>query len=347
MTQEEQNALLEKLEQWDEAISLAPSISSSRRESSRDSHLQRRPGVLTSRSRTVSEESRLDQLSLEARNELDKFTEREDYKLLRTGQAEQRDRFLAWADKQRSEAQARHEQLRDAMKTQHEVAVEDMQERHASAVAEAEDKQVKAESDMREYHVKERQDTATALKHMEAFCGGTYSNGEPHNRTITEQDRTELDKARRAWSQMDAKHESAINVLRGEQGRRLRLRAQRQERELQELKRQQRREELEQERCFTSELTGLDESNTEKRLKIRWRWELQMTILAKKIEAETGETISTRLPTAEWTSRSDSSATTHALIIPDKTHGLHTTATITMHGNGNGASHLSEFRIGC
>ncbi|EME86885.1 uncharacterized protein MYCFIDRAFT_77311 [Pseudocercospora fijiensis CIRAD86] len=358
MTQEEQNALLEKLEQWDEAISLAPSISSSRRECRRDSHLPQRPGVPTRRSRTGSEESRLDQLSLEARHELEKLMEREDCKLLRTGQAEQRDRFLAWADKQLSEAQARHEQLRDAMKTQHEAAVEDLLEGHASAVAEAEDKQVKAECDMREYHVKERQDTATALRHMEAFCGGTYSNGEPHNRTITEHDRAELDKARRAWSQMDAKHESAINVLRGEQGRRLRLRAQRQEREVQELKRQQRREELEQERGFTSELSGLDESKSEKGGKIRWRWELQMSILGKKIEAEIGETLNVRLPSAEWKSRSQrNSATAHALRAADKTRGLHatTTTTITMHGdgngngngNGNGASHLSQFKIVC
>ncbi|KXT13598.1 hypothetical protein AC579_8498 [Pseudocercospora musae] len=349
MTQEEQNALLEKLEQWDEAISLTPSISSSRRELRRDSHRHGRPGVLTSLSRTGSEESRLDQLSLEARKELERFMEREDYQLLRTGQAEQRDRFLTWADKQRAEAQARHEQLRDGKKSEHEAAVEDMQERHASAVAEAEDKQVKAESEMRECHVKERQDTATALKHMEAFCRGTYSNREPHHRTITEQDRGELDKARWAWAQMDAKHASAINVLRGEQARRLRLRAQRQERELHELRRQQRREELEQERRFTSHVTALDKSNAEKRVKITWRWDLQMTILAKKMEAETGDTLAASLPTAEWksTSPSPSRATTPALSIPDsKTHRLYTTATITMHKNGNPEGN-SEFKIGC
>ncbi|KAF2170369.1 hypothetical protein M409DRAFT_64134 [Zasmidium cellare ATCC 36951] len=300
MTQEEQNALLEKLEQWDEAISLAPSINSSRRGSIPSIQQQQpRPGALSQRSRTVSDEWRYDNLSFKQRKELERMMEREDYKLLRTGQGEQRDRFLRWADKERSELEKKHETSREERRNLHETAVEDMVEHHATAIAEAEDKQVKAESDLRETQEQEKRDNATALKHIEAFCAGTYSTGELHNRPVTDQSLAELDKARRTRDQMDAKHSSQINVLRGEQSRRMRLRCQRQERELQELKRQQRKEELEMERACTAELLKLDESVAEKRRKIRWRWELQIAIFTKKVESETGIQLGSncRLPT--------------------------------------------------
>lgn len=301
MTQEEQNALLQKLEQWDEAVSLAPSINSSRRDSI-PSMPQQRLGALSPRSRTVSDESRFDNLSPKQCKEMDNLMDRDDYKLLRTGQGEQRDRFLKWVDKQRVELDKKHECIRHELRSQHETAVEDMVEHHASAIGEAEDKQVKAESDLRETQEQERRDNATALKHIEAFCAGAYSTGEPHNRPVTDQSLAELDKARRTRDNMDAKHTSQINVLRGEQSRRIRLRSQRQDRELQELKRQQRKEELEMERACTAEILKLDESVAEKRRKIRWRWELQMAIFTKKVETETGVQLSSncRLPTVEW-----------------------------------------------
>lgn len=323
MTQEEQSALLEKLEQWDEAVSIAPSVTSSRRDSI-PSIAQRRPGALSARSRTVSEESRLDALPAKERGDFEHVVSREDYKLLRTGQSEQRDRFLRWVDRQWMELKTEHERMRSEMKQKHESTGEDMAEHHASAMAEAEDKQVKAEADMRQTQEQERRDSATALKHMEAYCAGTYSTGDPHNRTITEQDRAELDKARRTRDQMDTKHESQINVLRGEQSRRMRLRAQRQERELQETKRQQRQEELQFERACTAETSRLDETVALKQRKIQWRWELQMAIFAKKVEAEMDVHLACRLPTADWNTRHDSTATSYFTARSDSKHGIST-----------------------
>ncbi|GIZ38824.1 hypothetical protein CKM354_000222500 [Cercospora kikuchii] len=297
MTQEEQSALLVKLEQWDDALSMSPSMSSSRRNSvhtaaaircgDRDSH-------------TLSDDASIAPLSLEAHEYFNQAIAREDYKLLHLGQTEQRDRLLGWASKQGEELLAKHETLRQTMLSTHEAAVEEMQEQHAFATSDAEDKQVKAESDLREAQEKERRDNATALKHMEAYCAGTYSTGEAHDRTVTEQDLAELEKARWHRDSMQVRHESAINVLRGEQNRRLRLRASRQDRALQDLKRQQRKAELELERLCNGELAKLNDTLEQKRRKIRWRWELQMAILAKKIEAETGNHLDCRLPTADW-----------------------------------------------
>lgn len=304
MTQDEQTALLEKLEQWDEAISIAPSMDSSRRDSiSIVSH--QRP---TPRSRAVSEDSRISNLAPKEHKELDKILEREDYRLLLTDQNAQRDRFLRWSVSQVSTLEAEHERIRDETRRAHETAAEELSENHNLAMADAEDKQVKAESDLRETQDQERRDNATALKHMEYYCSGIYSTGDPHARHITPQDLAELDKARRHRDQMPTKHASQINVLRGEQSRRMRLRAQRQHRELHDLQRQQRQQELELERACTRQRLRLDDNVASKHRKVRWRWELQMAVFAKKVEAETGVRVACRLPTAAWAARESSAS---------------------------------------
>ncbi|KAM3422416.1 hypothetical protein BST61_g2767 [Cercospora zeina] len=301
MTQEEQNALLEKLEQWDDALSMSTSMSSSRRNSS---HTAAAIRCVNHDSHTLSDDASIAPLSVESQHHIHQALAREDYKLLHIGQTEQRDRLLRWALKQSEELLVKHEQLRQVMLSTHEADFEEMQEQHALATSDAEDKQVKAESELREVHEKERRDNATALKHMEAYCAGTYSNGEAHDRTVTDQDFAELEKTRWYRDSMNVRHENAINVLRGEQSRRLRLRASRQDRALQDLKRQQRKAELELERSCNGELAKLNDTFEQKRRKIRWRWELQMAILAKKIEAEIGNQLDCRLPTADWQSDS-------------------------------------------
>lgn len=279
MTLEEQAALLDRLEQWDEAISPTPSMNSS-------IHHQRLVRRAERDSQILEDSTSAVPISPRTQNQLKEVTERKDYRLLQVGQADQRDRYLAWAIQRRADLMEKHDKFRHNMKSMHEAVAEEMQEHHASATSDAEDKQVKAESDLRETLEKERCDNATALKHLEAYCAGTYSNGESHERIITDQARLELDKTRWHRDSMGVRHESAINVLRGEQNRRLRLRALRQDRELQDLRRQQRKEELELERSCNGELAKLNDSLDEKRRKLCWRHELQMAIFAKRIEAE-------------------------------------------------------------
>ena len=293
MTQEEQTELLEKLEQWDEAASIAFSVGSEKRYSAQP----RGPGVI---SRTVSMESKVDSMAPRVKAETEISNERADFRQLHTEQTELLERFFLWIDRQHIELKTRHDQLRNAMRTHHESAADDLLERHESAMAEAEDKQVKAEADMRETHNQEVRDNATALKHMEAYCAGTYSTGERHNRTVTDQDRAELEKTRRIRDSLDAKHSSTINVLRGEQGRRMKLRSQRQEREVQELKRAQRREELELERACTNETHRFDESVAEKRKRMRVRRELQAAILTKRGPCDVNPVLEEAFQTINW-----------------------------------------------
>ena len=293
MSEDEQTELLDKLEQWDEAASMTYSIASDSR------HLAqaRISGVI---SRTTSMESKVDSVAPRLRKDAEALQERPDFKRLHEEQTELLERFLAWMEKQRVELKARHDQLRKEMRMKHDATTEDLHEHHGSSMAEAEDKQVKAEGDMRETHAQEKRDNATALKHMQAYCAGTYSTGEPHNRTVTEQDCAELEKTRRIRDAMDAKHSSAINVLRGEQGRRMKLRAQRQEREVQELRRAQRKEELELERACTNDLHRFDESVAEKRKKMRVRWEIQGAILAKRGPTDIDTALGTTFGPVNW-----------------------------------------------
>ena len=186
------------------------------------------------------------------------------------------------------------------MKAYHESREEELMLHHGNAMSEAEDKQVKAEADMREAHEQEKRDNATALKHMEAYCAGTYSTGEAHSRTVTDQDRAELEKAKRTRDAMDPKHESAINVLRGEQGRRMRLRQQRQDKEVQELRRALRKEELELERACTSGAHRFEDFAAEKQRRVRARRDLQHAIFVKKVELEPGEEVDGKLGKLPW-----------------------------------------------
>ncbi|KAK3640216.1 hypothetical protein LTR56_012012 [Elasticomyces elasticus] len=209
---------------------------------------------------------------------------RNEHELTQLGQdqAEQLERLLVWAVKQKAELETQQTLLREQIKTMNESSLEALEDANILAMAEAEDKQVHAEADMRNHHDREIKDNATALKHMEAYCAGRYSSGEPHNRPVTAQDLAELEKTKRSRESMDARHDNAINVLRGEQSRRIRLRAQRQERELQELRRVQRKEELEQERLFTQEIADLEREVGERRTRLQKRWQLETAIATKQ-----------------------------------------------------------------
>ena len=251
-------------------------------------------------SRPASNKSKTDSVVPQFHRGLDKLQHRADFKQLQEEHDKLLERFSKWVEGERKALELKHESSRADMKAQHESRTEELLERHASGTAEAEDKQVKAEADMRETHAQEKRDNATALKHMEAYCAGTYSTGKANNRIVTEQDVAELEKTRRIRDGMDSKHESAINVLRGEQGRRMRLRGQRQEKELQELRRAQRKEELEFERACTSEINRFEDLKEEKSKKIRSRWEVQVAVFTKKIANEPHHAVSEAFSSVDW-----------------------------------------------
>jgi hypothetical protein len=283
MTHEEQRSLLDRLEQWDEAAST--NIIS--HPETPNSHLQQ----VTESAPPHDSDAQLKPHDLETILPLPGFPAH------RANQQAQRDRFLAWSTHLHTALDTHRTSSRAMLQTRHNLALEQLYDAHAISLSEAEDKQVQAEADLLATHEREHRDLATALKHMEAYCAGTLGGGEPHGRTVTDQDRGELEKTRRAREAMAGRHEGAIRVLRGEQGRRMKSRIARQEREIGSMERAQRNESAEMERGF--ELTeGLD---IVKREGLARRWEVQDAVFLRKLEVETGVVLGGRLPGLDWT----------------------------------------------
>lgn len=108
---------------------------------------------------------------------------------------------------------------------------------HAATLADVEDKHILAEADLRSVQATEQRNVDTALRHMTAFCRGKSVNGETHNRPISDQNYQELAKTQRMRDTMEARHQNAVNVLRGEQTVRINARLRRNEAELDRLQR--------------------------------------------------------------------------------------------------------------
>jgi len=279
MTHEEQSGLLDRLEQWDEAACthmLTPSDATNSQNQATNTHASNH---------------------LSKPHDIESILPLPGFPAHREAQQAQRDRFLSWSTHFRSTLDAHRVTSRGMIHTRHTLAVEELREAHAVSLSDAEDKQVQAEADLLATHGRENRDIATALKHMEAYCAGTLGGGEPHGRTVTDQDRGELEKTRRARDAMAGRHEGAIRVLRGEQGRRMKSRVARQEREISSLERAQRAEAAELERAFdmTESLELL------KRETLVRRWEVQDAIFLRKLEVDTGVALGGRLPEVDWT----------------------------------------------
>ncbi|OQO00569.1 hypothetical protein B0A48_13059 [Cryoendolithus antarcticus] len=195
-------------------------------------------------------------------------------------------RFKLWTSQNRAAMEAKHIGAVAALHRSQETALEALLDTHALALADAEDKQVTAESTLREVHDQAYRVNVTALKQQEAYCAGTYSDGQPHGRTITALDRTELDKTRRTRDNMASRQESAINVLRGEQGRRIRARVQRQDKEAADLEVLQEREIDALGRHNVAELEELGTIEKEKKTRLATRWRMQTMILMRRAGIE-------------------------------------------------------------
>lgn len=146
---------------------------------------------------------------------------------------------------------------------------------------------------------------------MEAYCRGESSNGEPHHRAITSQDRRELEKARFNRDQMESRHSSAINVLRGEQNRRMMLRLQRQDEELEQLERKQERELRNLEKEAKDERREWEDAVRGRRERMEGWWELEIEIWRKRAERETGVPFDGSLPLVPWPSDEKWAAADH------------------------------------
>lgn len=172
--------------------------------------------------------------------------------------------------------------------------------KHDAIISDVEDKHVAAEAWLRDSHHTERRNTATALRHMEAYCRGESANGQPHGRGVTDQDRRELERTRQMRDLMESRHESAINVLRGEQNQRMRLRLQRQEKETDRLERSKEAALTTADKEIHFQLQDWEEEVATKRARVESWWHLETEIWRKKLERDTGVLFDGDLPLISW-----------------------------------------------
>ncbi|KAF4549339.1 Hypothetical protein D9617_22g066850 [Elsinoe fawcettii] len=223
-----------------------------------------------------------------------------EYALLRTKHTQQRNRLLRWDTRHRADLQASAEQRRIAVTQEFDRLQDELLDKHASTLVTVEDMHVSAEADLRESQETERRNTHTALRHMEAYCRGESANGEPHGRTISDQDRLELVKAQRLRDNMDIRHESAINVLRGEQNHRMRQRLKRHDQEIDQLNRRRERELDRIKRDFISETREWSAEMQRKKATLERWWIIETQICLKKHGESMGLSFDDLLTPLAW-----------------------------------------------
>jgi len=115
---------------------------------------------------------------------------------------------------------------------------------------------------------------------MEAYCDSEHQPGDLH--PITERDRCELKRQRWEHDHMAQRHASAIKVLREQQARQLRQRAQAQEEEVRLLAPKQAKELEDLENSFKAMEGKLEEMGDARRRRLVARWDMAAEIWKRR-----------------------------------------------------------------
>lgn len=200
-----------------------------------------------------------------------------------------KERFDEWADDLIQRAEKRHIEQKAVLQDTQQSALDELLSRHTVILSTAEDKQVKAEGDLRSLQAKEEQDHQTALKYMEAFCAGVLRSGEQHACVVSEQDLAALEAAKASRAGIERKHANAINILRGEQQRRIKMRLQRHNQEVQLLQASQRREELALDQTWRHSIDLLKAEIAKRLQQLESEWDVMMAVSLRQAREQAGE----------------------------------------------------------
>ncbi|KAK5016989.1 hypothetical protein LTR16_002549 [Cryomyces antarcticus] len=296
MSRQEQDDFLNSIAAWNDSVSVRSSASEQRRHFPADSGS---PTSTNGQLGTTSNASSLRRIGEEG-IDLDRALDSPDFRALRTQQEEERDRFVLWASRQKRDLFALRERRRQELQDKQEKSKDDLLERQFETFSKIEDKHVSAELDLRRAHEQEHRNCAIALRHMEAYCKGLSLDGTPTDRAVTDQDRRELEKQYWTRDHLEAKHSSAINVLRGEQAMRLKLRQRNQEAEVAQLERTQVKDVRALEQTLVREEQELEDAITKRKTRLTVRWDVQTEIMRKDLEKQTGVSFASVLPPIDW-----------------------------------------------
>jgi uncharacterized protein (DUF952 family) len=164
------------------------------------------------------------------------------------------------------------------------------------------------EHDLREAHATEKQNVATALKYMTAYCTGRNPTDPSLVHAVTEEDWNKLKRQSLIQRKLPAKHEGAINVLRAKQERDTKNRLQKQKKELQQLDVDYEKNKISKELQYTDDSNRLNETIQARRARIMKRWDLRFEMWRNDYENQHGIALYGRIPHEVWPGDSDTNS---------------------------------------
>ena len=152
--------------------------------------------------------------------------------------------------------------------------------------------------ELRDAHDQEQRNCLLALRHMEGYCNGHDPDGT--GRVVTLEDRRKLERQYSAWNGMDKRHESAINIMREQQGRQMRARTMKQVNEVSQLQAIQAKESKELTDAMTLELRELEAIFGQRKGRLIKRWNTATDTWKGWREKDEGVEISYPIAPLEW-----------------------------------------------
>lgn len=209
---------------------------------------------------------------------------------LRQQQLVERDRFVEYEDSQSGILTKRHAEARRKIVIENDNRERLGEQKQNLASNVMEERHIAVEMSLQETLAQEKRSCDLRLRHMEAYCHGLTTRGEPSPRVVTEQDLRELGRQYHLRDDMDRLHESKIGVLRTRQAKTLEALLERQELAAEQERGKRERLLAELEQSHLDEEQELLTVMRERMLRLVTRWEQQEAILRKKLEKQTGKT---------------------------------------------------------
>ncbi|KAF2440251.1 hypothetical protein P171DRAFT_435081 [Karstenula rhodostoma CBS 690.94] len=231
--------------------------------------------------------------------------ESETFQKLLAEQKEQFRRVSAFESHQRTALSANHQHRLKRLKAQLETSKIEKVKQHVQQLERLDEFQLMMEHDLRNAQAMETQNVATALKYIEAYCLGPNPAHEGVIYAVTDEDRRKLERQRMIQEKLPAKHESAINVLRGKQERDTGVRIQKQQMELDQLHADYEKEKSAQELQYAKDSSQLETIIQTRRSKITRRWDLKFEIWRKNWENENESKLYGTLQHGTWPEATD------------------------------------------
>jgi hypothetical protein len=233
-----------------------------------------------------------------------------EYNVLQDQQSDELERFRLFEHKQRKALNAHYARAVATVESEHMQRRDEKERAHEFALERLEEMQIAAELEMRKSHEDEAQRVATALKYMERYCRGSIgaaeqpdstrlTGGEPQIHTVSDEDRSKLQRQYAIRDNLPNKQESAINVLRAKQEKQLKAKQHQQGGELAELEAQLKQQRLALEASQAKDEEKLESILENRKRRLTMRWELKMEIWRCQYEKDK-EPILGWLPKIEW-----------------------------------------------